>query len=378
MTAAGATRATPSRFARWLLPGLAFKGFVIGGGYATGRELAEYFLPSGTQGGVLGLLLAMTVWSAVCALAFVFAQATRSYDYRTFFSRLVGPGWIAFEAIYIALMVLILAVFGAAAGAIVNAATGWPNLAGTLALMLGIGAVVAFGNRSVELLFSWASLLLYAVYFLFVVLAVAAFGDRIALTLATPQATTGWVQGGLIYACYNVIGAVVILSVVRNCTTRRDALTAGLLAGPLTILPGLAFFVCIAAWQPDIADVALPSDFLLQRMGQPWFALLFQAMIFSALLESGVCAIHALNERIATAFRARRAHDLPGRARLAIAAAILIGSIFIADRFGLIALIAHGYRALAWAVLIVFVLPLFTLGLWRLWRDSATTMEPVH
>ena len=31
-----------SLFQRYLLPGFAFKAVVIGGGYATGRELAEY------------------------------------------------------------------------------------------------------------------------------------------------------------------------------------------------------------------------------------------------------------------------------------------------------------------------------------------------
>ena len=46
-----------SRFQRWILPGLAFKAAVIGGGYATGRELAEYFIPSGPQGGVAAILV---------------------------------------------------------------------------------------------------------------------------------------------------------------------------------------------------------------------------------------------------------------------------------------------------------------------------------
>ena len=55
----GERGARPSRFQRFLLPGLAFKAVVIGGGYATGRELAEFFLPSGPQGGVVAILLAM-------------------------------------------------------------------------------------------------------------------------------------------------------------------------------------------------------------------------------------------------------------------------------------------------------------------------------
>jgi uncharacterized membrane protein YkvI len=38
-------------FQRYLLPGLAFKAVVIGGGYATGRELAEFFMPVAREAG---------------------------------------------------------------------------------------------------------------------------------------------------------------------------------------------------------------------------------------------------------------------------------------------------------------------------------------
>jgi len=73
-------QAKASWFQRYLLPGFAFKAVVIGGGYATGRELAEFFLPHGPVGGIAAILLAMAVWSGICALTFVFAQATQSYD----------------------------------------------------------------------------------------------------------------------------------------------------------------------------------------------------------------------------------------------------------------------------------------------------------
>lgn len=371
----------PTWFQRFLLPGLAFKGFVIGGGYATGRELAEFFLPAGAQGGLLGLLLTMAVWSAVCALTFALAHATASRDYRAFFLVLLGRGAVLFELAYLALMVLILAVFGAAAGVLVAGMTGLPPLAGTLALMFAIATVVAFGNRSVERLFGWASLLLYAVYFLFIVFAVQAFGDRIVEAVVTPQPRTGWVQGGLTYACYNVVGAVVILPMLRHLSKPRDAVVAGLLAGPLAIAPAIAFFVCMLAWMPQVASQPLPADYLLQQMNRPLFHIAFQAMIFAALLESGVGAVHAVNERVATAWRTRRGIALSGTMRIGIAAVILIGSIFIAQRFGLVALIANGYRALAWLILFVYVLPLLTVGAWRLWhgrrRASSIAIEGV-
>jgi uncharacterized membrane protein YkvI len=41
---------------------------------------------------------------------------------------------------------------------------------------------------------------------------------------------------------------------------------------------------------------------------------------------------------------------------------------FLAGRYGLIELIARGFRALGWIFLGIYVLPLLTLGIWRLTR----------
>src|SRR6476660_3866105 len=103
--------AVSSRFQRFLLPGFAFKAVVIGGGYATGRELAEFFLPSGPWGGIAAMLLAMLIWSIVCVATFLFARLSGARDYLTFVRALLGPGWIAFEVAYLLFVVLILAVF---------------------------------------------------------------------------------------------------------------------------------------------------------------------------------------------------------------------------------------------------------------------------
>ena len=63
---------------------------------------------------------------------------------------------------------------------------------------------------------------------------------------------------------------------------------------------------------------------------------------------------------------ASRHEELPNYARLAIAASVLTSAIFIADRFGLVTLIAQGYRALSYILLSIYVLPLLTYGLWQL------------
>jgi uncharacterized membrane protein YkvI len=359
-----------SVFQRLILPGFALKAVVIGGGYATGRELATFFLPSGPWGGLYGMLLSMLIWSVVCAVTFVFALQTRSLDYRTFFRHLLGPLWPAFEVTFALALVVILAVYAAAAGAIGEALLGWPAFAGSLLLVAGIIFISAFGNEGVERLFKYVTYFLYATYALFVLLSLTHFGGRILTAFDKHTATTGWATGGLMYAGYNIFGAVVILPVVRHMTGRRDALIAGLLAGPMAMLPAILFFICMVAYYPQITAAPLPSDYLLERLNIPAFRALFQIMIFAAVLESATGGIHAINERVAHAYQEARGRVLSTRARLAVTCIVLVVAVFVATRFGLVALIASGYSWLAVAILTTYVLPLLTLGLWRILRRN--------
>jgi uncharacterized membrane protein YkvI len=206
------------------------------------------------------------------------------------------------------------------------------------------------------------------VYGIFLILGLTKFGSAITSHFSMPATGNGWATGGVTYAAYNIIGAVVILPVVRHMRSDADAIAAGLLAGPLAMLPAIIFFVCMCAFYPQALHETLPSDFMLRQMHVRAFHVLFQVMIFAALLESATGSVHAVNERIASAHRNTRTGDLPRLARVLISGALLAMSIFLAARFGLVTLIARGYRILAWAMLALYVGPLLTVGISQLWR----------
>src|SRR3546814_17581616 len=126
-----------------------------------------------------------------------------------------------------------------------------------------------------------------------------------------------------------------------------------------------------------VQTCALPisSDFLLARMGMPAFRILFQVMIFAALLESGAGAVHAINERISGAVESRGRAPLGTGARALIGTAILTVCMFVAGAVGLVDLIASGYRALAWLFLALYLAPLLTIGAWRLLRHPPPAAE---
>jgi uncharacterized membrane protein YkvI len=354
-------------FRRYLLPGFVFEAAVIGGGYATGRELVEFFLPAGPLGGVLGMAVTTVVWSAVLAVSFELARQARAYDYRSFTKLLLGRGWFLFEIAYLLLIVLILAVMGAAAGEIVHSLFAAPKLVGSLLMIAGVALVLFYSSAAIEKFLSLTVGYLYLVYVVFVVWSLLSFGDRIGAALAAEPAGHRWLMAGVTYAGYNVATIPAVLFSIRHLARRREAVVAGLLAGPLGMLPGLAFYIALVGYHREIGSAALPSAFLLAKLEAPWFAWAFQAAVLLTLVDTGVPILHAVNERVAKVYEERQ-RVMPRALRPAIALGVMVLSVYAASAVGLVALIARGYGLLTYAFIALLILPVLTVGVWRIRR----------
>jgi uncharacterized membrane protein YkvI len=354
-------------FRRYLLPGFVFEAAVIGGGYATGRELVEFFLPAGPLGGLLGMVVSMLVWSAVLAVSFELARRARAYDYRSFLKLLLGRGWFLFEIAYLLLIVLVLAVMGAAAGEIVRSLLGVPRLAGSLLMIAGVALVLFHSSAAIERFLSLTVGYLYLVYLVFMIWSILSFGGRIEAALTAQPIGAGWFRAGITYAGYNVAIIPAVLFSVRHLTRSREAVVAGLLAGPLGMLPGLAFYIAMMGYYHEIGAVALPSAFLLAKLHAPWFEWAFQIAVLLTLVDTGVPILHAINERVAQAYQERQ-RLMPRALRPALAVGIMVLSVYVASAVGLVGLIATGYGMLTYVFIALLVLPVLTVGVWRIRR----------
>ena len=354
-------------FKRYLLPGFVFEAAVIAGGYATGRELVEFFLPSGPSGGLLGMAGSMLVWSVVLAVSFELARLTRAYDYRSFFKLLLGRGWFLFEIAYFLLIVIILAVMGAAAGEIVHSLFGVPKLVGSLLMITSVGLILFFSSAAIEKFLAVSVGYLYVVYIVFVVWSMLTFGDRIAASLASEPVGHRWLMAGVTYAGYNVATIPSVLFCIRHLSSRREAVGAGLLAGPLGMLPGVLFYVAMIGYYDEIGGVALPSAFLLAKLRAPWFEWAFQVAVLLTLVDTGVAVLHAINERVSSVYEERH-RRMPRILRPALALAVMVVSVYAASAVGLVALIAKGYGLLTYAFIVLLILPVLTVGVWRIRR----------
>ena len=358
-----------SWFRRYLLPGFVFQSIIIAGGYGTGRELVEFFLRFGPLGGLLGMLLPSAIMVSLTSMAsFEFVRVFQTYDYRSFFQRLLGRAWFVYEIGFLCAVLLILAVIGSAAGTFLLETFSLPYAAGVIGLLAAIGFLVFKGTGTIERFFSGWSFLLYGIYIVFFAWSIARFGDGIGAALASGEVRDGWALSGFRYGVLQLSLVPAMLFATRHIRRRREALWAGALTGPIAMIPGVLFLVAMAGQYPDILQRPVPANHLLELLGSRGFQIAFQVVLFGTLIESGTGLIHAFNERIEGVFSARRAR-MPDAVRPVVAVILLILASAL-SRFGIIDLIGTGFGALSWVFLFIFVLPLLTIGMYRLFQGE--------
>lgn len=361
-----------SRWIRaYLLPGAIFQSVVIAGGYGTGRELVEYFTRYGARGGLLAMAVTTLCWAAVLAVTFEFARIFEAYDYRAFFRRLIGRGWIAFEVLYLLMFLLVLAVVASAAGEIMRESLGLPYGVGLLIMLVAVAALNFLGRDVVARSLALWTVVMYGIFVTFFVVSLRAHGPAIAGALRVGEAAPGWLVSGFQYALYNLAIVPAILFALRAVETRRQAIGAGVCAAFLCIIPALLFHVSFLAAYPGIVEQEIPVYWMLAELSVPALLILYMVGLFGTFIETGAGFIQGINERIDGYLAETRGSALtrPARALIALAAILLSAGL---ATVGIIRLIADGYGTIAWGFFIVYTLPVMTYGVYLIWRHGAT------
>jgi uncharacterized membrane protein YkvI len=356
-----------SSFKKYMVPALVFQGVLIGGGYATGREIVEYFMQYGPLGGILGMLLiTLVIWALILAVTFEFARKFQDFDYRSLLKDLLGPFWMIFEIFYILLLLIVLAVIGSAAGVLLRDFFSIPYLVGVGIMLASVGYLTFKGSGLIAKFLSFWSIFIYIVYGLFLIVTLIKFGPLIQENLSSAVARPGWAMGGFKYGLYNMCVIPAVLFCIKNFETRREAFTGGVIAAIVGILPGFLFYIAILGQYPEVVAEEIPAVFVIQKTGLFALLVVFLIMLVGTLIETGTGFIHAVNERIQSAFQARN-KLFPDWQRPVIAVAMLLVSLGLST-FGIIDLIAKGYGLISWGIFVIYFVPLMTVGMRKILR----------
>jgi uncharacterized membrane protein YkvI len=356
-------------FKKYLLPGLVFQSVLIGGGYGTGRELVEFFMSAGPISGYPAMLVSTILISLVMMATYELARMTKTYDYKSFLTKILGKGSVAYEILYIPTAILTVSVMVSAAGELSHETLGIAPIIGSLVMMALVALVVFQGGRLIEQFFSVWSIALYTVYIILIAMAWSILGDNIQQTLAADHEVKSWFINGVRYTGYNIITLPVLLYSTKYIETRKEAFSAGFLGGLIGMIPAILIYTAMLGKYPEIITQAIPANFLMNQLDIPWLNVIFQIILFGTFIETGVGNIHGFNERIAAIYQAK-GNEMPALYRIVFAGIALIIAVFFANAFGLIGLISDGYGMITWGGILIYVIPLLTVGIYKIFRKA--------
>ncbi len=389
----------PTRFHTLVLPAIIAQSMIIGGGYATGREVVEYAGRFGNRGW-LSVAIITVCFAVVMALSFELARLAGAYDYKTWSRNLVGPLWWLVDLLILSMMMLVIAVMTAAIGEVLQQTVGLPKLLSLAIALACVGFLSWRGSGFIEKAKTWGSAALYLGYCAFAVLvltapvegvgapaATATVAQPVAVVYAPAPATEGGVLevivAAALYVAYNVAVVPAVLFCLHRQTRRSETFSSGALAGVAMTVPFALTLACLLrSPQASVMEAEVPWLPLIgaaadgRAGGAALWIAIFGLVAGWTLIETAVGSIHALLRRVES-----NLDDLPRRWRPAsgkltrvqkagTAVGVLVAAAGLST-FGIIDLVARGYGTLAWGFIALVVVPLFVVVPYRAFRDNA-------
>ncbi len=359
-------------YAKYLLPGVILQSVLIGGGYATGREIYQYGAMFGSMGWISGITIAIG-FSLFAFLTFEICRMYKVYDYKNFIKQVIGPCWPVMDVLTILIGILLIAVMAAATGSIF-AQVGLPAFLGNVVIIVVVGLLNFYGDRIIERFESIGTILLYAGYILFTIIVIARKGDHISEVFAT-HSTVAYdgkvtvalcIWTGILYVAYNINAIPMGMFSLKRQTERKHTLVGGLFAGLLMVIPWFLSYFAMMCFYGDMSivgpEVETPWTMMITAVnGGAGLLTLFGIVMGWTLIETATGCIHMIIDRADIALQEKGRPALNKKLRGIIAVATLIAAL-IFSRIGVVDLIGAGYTYLSYGFIIFYLLPTLIIG----------------
>ena len=363
-------------FQAYVIPISAYLSISIAGGYGTGREVVEFYTQYGVYEGIFGMIASAISISVLTAFTFELARQTKAYDYRTYFKFLIGPFWVIFELLYLSLMLLVLAVVGSAAGAMIAEHSLIPEKLGLLIMLALISVLTFYGRELIQKVMVYLTVLLFFAFILYFIFIFADNGNAITqqLTNAPFPSRLDWLLPASKFTLYSAPAAAFILFSTRGIKTRKEALFSGGLCGVLYLTPGLLFHISFLGDLAEVTTQQVPVHWMINNLNNNILLPIYLLAMIGTFLGTGAGFIQALNERLDKWSLEKLGRVLtPSTHSIVAMTGLSISALF--GQLGIIALIAKGYGTLAWGFLFVFVLPVLIIGMKRIVLSTKADIE---
>lgn len=131
------------------------------------------------------------------------------------------------------------------------------------------------------------------------------------------------------------------------------------------MIPGMLFHLSFVGAFPGILDAELPVYQMFDQLALPFLYGCYLIVLFGTFIETGAGNIQGFIERVDAWWKERHGATLKRYQHAIIAACALLTAGVLSDA-GIVDLIARGYGNIAWGFFLVYLVPLFTVGVLRL------------
>src|SRR5699024_10226602 len=257
MMAKGKSSFFEGAFGRYVVPGIVLQSTLIGGGYATGREVVQYGARFGALGWVAGVFIIIG-FALMAFLMFEIARRFRAYDYRSMVKELLGPLWFLFDIIYFLLAILMISIVIAATGSILQSTLGLYYWVGVVIIAVLAGLLNFYGDTFIERFKTVGTTALFTAYVIFAIMIISTtWGDikEVFTSGDTSFAGTfslgGVIWAGIIYVGYNLAVYPAALFTLHRQKTLKDTIVSGIIAGVMMTVPWFLTYVALMGFYPS-------------------------------------------------------------------------------------------------------------------------------
>ena len=365
-------------YAKYILPGVLLQSVLIGGGYATGREIYSYGAKFGAFGWIAGLTIGIG-FALFAFLTFEICRIYQVYDYKNYIKQVIGPLWPVMDVLTVLIAILLIAVMAAATGSIFEQ-VGLPNILGSVVIVLLCGLLNFKGSKVIEKFESIGTILLYGGYILFTILVLVNRGSHISQVFAAADTSAFdgtvtvplCIYTGILYVAYNINSIPMGMFALTRQTKRRETLLSGIIAGLLMTIPWFLSYFAMMCFYGDSsivgADVATPwMEMIKAIQGGPILLALFSLVMGWTLVETATGCIHMIIDRFDVALEEKGNAKLSDKNRGLITVFTLIAALLL-SRIGVVTLIEKGYSYLSYGFILFYLLPTLLVGGYKIIR----------
>ncbi|HET7579513.1 MAG TPA: hypothetical protein VFK33_09540 [Bacillales bacterium] len=272
-------------------------GTVIGAGFATGREIVEFFISYGVAG-LLGILLCgvFLVWIGTKIMLLAHRYGFPSYEpfNHYLFGKKLGS---AVNLLFLVILLGSTSVMVAGTGSIFHEQLGLPGQWGILlvlilcffAMLKGLSGIFAVNILVVPVMLSFT--------FLIAVFTLWADPVRGFSNVADSTSHWGWLFSALTYASYNLAMAqAVLVPLGKEIDDEKVLNRGGILGGVgLTFILITAYIVLMQL--PDVARFQIPMAQLVKSFG-PFIHTMYVAVIFGEIFTTVIGNVFGLTRQL--------------------------------------------------------------------------------